>query len=306
MDLSGQLPDQPSYPAAAARAEPFPLRAIVAVCDLSRAGENAAWRAALLAREHGAQLRLLCVRARRAQLPAAQARLDALAAELHKRMQVAATAHAVAGSMHKELAAAAGADLLVLRASGAHPLAEWLAGSHPGRLLRQLERPVLVVRKPAAVGYRRVLASVAFDGRAAAVIAAASGMMRGPHREVLEALAAQPGLARPGSGDRDGMLAARRLRAVVQEVMAREDGARRVVEAPVVVLDHTPAQLLRRERVAFADLLVLARRPADEGDGWLLHGDAQRVLARAASDVLLLPPDADRGSSRAAVRSTAG
>jgi nucleotide-binding universal stress UspA family protein len=293
MDLSGPAPDHPPSLDAAPSAAPFPLRAIVAACDLSPAGENAAWRAALLAREHGAALRLLCVRARRSQLPTAQSRLDALAADLRERMQVAVTADAVAGSLPRELAAAAaGADLFVLRAGSAHPLADWLAGSHPGRLLRHLERPVLVVRKPAAVGYRRVLASVAFDGRAAAVIAAATGMMRGPHGEVLEALAAQPDLARPGNGGRDGLLAARRLRTVVQEVMAREDGARRVVEAPVVVLDHTPDLLLHKERVTFADLLVLARRPADEDDGWLMHGDAQRVLARAASDVLLLPADA--------------
>jgi nucleotide-binding universal stress UspA family protein len=291
MDLSAPLPDHPPS-AGPARAEPFPLKRIVAACDLSPAGENAAWRAALLAREHGAWLRLVCVRARRSQLPAAQAGLDTLAAELQQRMQVAVIAQAVAGAVHKELAgAAAEADLLVLRAAGPHPVAEWLAGSHPGRLLRHCERPLLVVRKPASVGYRRVLASVAFDGRAAAVIAAATGMMRGPHREVLQALEAQPELARPGGAGRDGLLAARRLRAVVQEVIAQEDGARRVPDAPQVVLDHSPELLLQKERSAFADLLVLARRPADAGDGWLLQGDSHQVLSRAASDVLLLPAE---------------
>lgn len=290
-ELSGPSP-APSPSGAAARAEPFPLKRIVAAFDPSPAGENAAWRAALLARDHGAWLRLLWLRPWR-QVPAAQARLDALVADMQRRMQVAVIAQALAGTVHRELAiAAAEADLLVVRAPGAYPVAEWLAGSHPGRLLRHCDRPMLVVRKPASVAYRRVLASVAFDGRAAAVIAAATGMMRGPHREVFQALQAQPELGLAGGAGRDGLLAARRLRAAVQQVMTDEDGARRVLEAPLVVLDHSPELLLQKERSAFAELLVLARRAADDTGGWLLRSDAQQVLASTGCDLLLLPPHA--------------
>lgn len=292
---SGPSPDHPAAPAGAAF---FPLKQIVAVCDDSPGSENAAWRAALLAREHAAGLRLLCLPTRRSRASAAQARLESLLAELQRRMQLAVSAEVVPGPARKELPrAAAQADLLVLRAAGARPLMEWLAGTHPDRLLRHVECPMLVVRKPASVGYRRVLASAACDGQAPAVIAAATAVIRGPHRQILEALTAHPDLVRPGgAGDRDGLLAARRLRAVVQEVMLREGHARHVREAPVVVLDHAPGPLLRQARGAFVELLVLARRRGHESGRWLARSDAQQVLAQAGCDVLLLPVPVAGGS----------
>lgn len=284
---SGSFSDHPASPQ---RATSFPLKQIVAICDGSPAGENAAWRAALLAREHAAGLRLLWLPARRSRGSAAQTGLDSIVAELQRRLQLEVRAEFLAGPASKEIPrAAAQADLIVLRAAGPRPITEWLAGTHPAWLLRQVERPMLVVRKPATVGYRRVLASAAFDGHAAAVIAAATAVIRGPHQQVFEALAAHRDLARSGDlRDRDGLLAARRVRTVVQEVMLREGHARHVREAPVVVLDHSPQPLLRHARTVFAELLVLARRRSDERGRWLARGEAQEVLTAAACDVLLL------------------
>lgn len=271
-------------------AEPFPLKRILVACDLTPAAANAAARAALLAREHGAWLRLLCVRPRRGQLVDAQEQLEALARELQERTGVAVLAQAVAGSVSAELrAASAEADLLVLRSAGRRPLLDWLAGWHPGRLLRHCACPLLVVRKPAAVGYRRVLASVAFDGRAALVIAAAAGMLRGPQREVLQALEQPVAQLRPGQVAADALLAAQRLRRVVQEVMTDDTDARRLCEAPMVALDQPPLALLQKARSAFAELLVLARRPGD--DELLAPSPARELLAASSADVLVLPPD---------------
>ena len=281
-----ELPARPPPPA-----DPFPLKRILVACDLTPASANAAARAALLAREHGAWLRLLCVRPRRSQLAAAQASLDALAAQLQERTGVAVLAQAVAGSVGRELKnAAADADLLVLRCAGRRPLVDWLAGWHPARLLRHCERPVLVVRKPAAVAYRRVLASVAFDGRAAHVIAAAAGMLRGPQGEVLQALEGPVAELRPGPVAAEAVLAAQRLRTVVQEVMTDGTGARRLRDAPMVAVDHSPPLLLRKARAAFAELVVLARRPGEEDP--LAGSDARQVVAGSVADVLLLPPPA--------------
>ncbi|KQT13344.1 hypothetical protein [Ramlibacter sp. Leaf400] len=55
--------------------------------------------------------------------------------------------------------------------------------------------PTFVVRKPATVGYRRVLVAVDYDGEAAGRVAAAAAMTRAPHQEVLRALAADDDLA---------------------------------------------------------------------------------------------------------------
>lgn len=279
----------PVPPPPAARTAPFPLQRIAALCDLTPAGINAATRAALLAREHGAALRLLCVCTRRGQVPHAQERLDTLAADLQRRMHLAPLAQAVHGNLPREAAAAQSeADLLVVRAAGPHPAAEWLLGTHPGRLLH-CTGPLLVVRKPAAVGYQRVLAALGFDGGAVGVIAAAAGMMRGPHQRVREAVGGHADLEAAGPTPADRMLAARRLRALVQDVMAEEAGARAVAGAPQVVLGPSPAELLQKARSALADLVVLARQPGDTRAAWWGRGETHEVMAQARADLLLLP-----------------
>lgn len=268
----------------------FPLRRITALCDLSPAGVNAARRAALLASEHGARLRLACVRSRRAQLAEAETALAGVAADLRQRLPVDIDLHCVQGHpVRAACDAAADSDLLVVRAAGAHPAAEWLLGTHPGRLLPHCAPSLLVVRKPASVGYRRVLASVAFDGGAARVIAAAAGVMRAPHQQVLDALAAEPAWRPSGPAATDRLLAARRLRAVVQDVMADKAGARAIANAPLVVLDPSAADLLQRARSALADVVVLARQPDETGARWPARSAAARVLAGTPSDLLLLP-----------------
>lgn len=274
---------------AAARTAPFPLQRITALCDLTPAGINAATRAALLAREHGATLRLLSVWRRRAQVAVAQARLEALGAELRQRLQVTASVEAVHGNLLRQAAAAVPqTDLLVVRAAGTHAAAEWLLGTHPGRLLH-CAGPLLVVRKPAAVGYQRVLAALAFDGGAVGVIAAAAGMMRGPHQQVLQAVDGHADLAGTGAGAADRLLAARRLRAVVQDVMADAAGTRAVAGAPQVVLAPAPGELLQKARSTLADLVVMARQPGDARAGWWGRSGTHQVMADVRADLLLLP-----------------
>ncbi len=162
------------------------LKRILAVCDLSVAGTNAAWRAGLLARDHGAWLRLLHVGWGSSSVARAKEALDVLAWELQERLKIAVLPQSLRGGFRREVAAAAGdADLVVLRSAQAHPLRDWLGGSHPERLIEACRRPVLAVRRPATVGYRRVLACVDEGDDAAGTLAVATALTRAPAPSVV-------------------------------------------------------------------------------------------------------------------------
>lgn len=279
---------------------PFPLKKVLVVSDLSLASANATWRAGLLARDHGAWLRILYVGRRASGVRQAQATLDALAWELQERLKIAVLAQSVRGDLRKEVAAAAGeADLLVVRTAQAHPLRDWLAGFHPERLIQGCQRPTLVVKKPASVSYRRVLACVDYDGEAAGKVAAAAAMTRAPHGEVLSALREEDART-PRNASTEAQLrgdrhrAAERLRTVVQGAMEAK-AAGSAGEAPSVVFDHSADMLLAKERSILADLVVIGRRPRGAPTLWAPRTCSRTVLAGALADVLVLPDmDPDR------------
>jgi nucleotide-binding universal stress UspA family protein len=273
-------------------AGPFPLKQVLVLSDLSTASANAAWRGALLARDHGAWLRLLHVGRLPSTVRHAEAVLEALAWELQERLGIAVLAQSVRGSFRREAAAAAAeADLLVVRSAQARPLRDWLTGFHPERLVQSCQVPTLVVRKPAAVSYGRVLAAVDNGDDAASKVAIAAAMTRAPHKEVLRALMAEEDRTSSAEprlrGDRHR--AAKRLRTVVQGVMEETDAARRAREAPLVVFDHSADMLLASERSILADLVVIGRAARNTPAWWAPRTNSRIVLAHALSDVLVLP-----------------
>lgn len=144
--------------------------------DLHPDADNAAWRAAMLARPHGGWLRILHVsRLRHPQ--AGRDHLAPLAWRLQEHLQVAVLTHAYRGSLAGELRRAAeDADLVVLRAATGLDAA---TGLHPVRAMLVAGRPTLVVRTPANVPYRRLVVGAAPDADAAASVATAAGLSDG-------------------------------------------------------------------------------------------------------------------------------
>jgi nucleotide-binding universal stress UspA family protein len=279
----------------------FPLRQVLAVSDLSAAATNSVWRAALVAREHGASLRILHVAASRSGAPPAQPALEALGRELHERLKIVVLAQQVAGSFRRELLAALReADLVVVRTSQSQPVRDWMRGTHPERWLHACRVPVLVVKRPTTARYRRILVDAHDAASAPASIAVAAAMARGPYREVLRALEADQDLAqawrRTGDQPRgDRHHAAQRLRGLVRDLMEQGD-ASRIGDAPAIVFDGTAAALLAEGRRIFADLMVLARHAYRQPPLGLRRANTREILARAAADVLVLPGTADRAS----------
>jgi nucleotide-binding universal stress UspA family protein len=140
-----------------------PIATILVATDFRPTGSNAVWRAALLARQLDARLRLMHVvhtagfkplrhwllRPIDIDLEAAQARatLRQLSAEIAGRHDVTAAVEVHVGDPHEELLrASAQADLLVLGQRGRKPWKSLVIGGTADRMLHSSRTPVLVVK----------------------------------------------------------------------------------------------------------------------------------------------------------------
>ena len=133
------------------------LKRVLVLHGLHPDDDNAAWRAALLARAQGGWVRVLHV-SRFRSADSARERLAPLAWRLQEHLQVAVVAQAFRGNRDAEVRRAAeDADLVVLRALSGLDAA---AGLHPMTAARIGMRPTLVVRTPANAAYRRLLLGV--------------------------------------------------------------------------------------------------------------------------------------------------
>jgi nucleotide-binding universal stress UspA family protein len=159
------------------------LRSIVVLADFSPKSDNAVVRAAMLAREHGAALRLLHVVAPRRfapmsvwaphgddaepRLARAQEALAALAARIHASHGVGAECRVRAGeTLDTIVEEARSADLVVVAAKRSNPLRDFVLRTPTERLLRLLQTPMLVVKRAALADYTELLvpASAAWQG----------------------------------------------------------------------------------------------------------------------------------------------
>jgi len=169
-----------------------PFKSILAATDFSAAADQAVRRAALLAQQHGARLRVVHVvnPARLARLRQwvsprtdaepkvddARDQLQRLAAELTSRFGVAAELQLRIGGVVEQLQRVSPrADLLVIGQRRRHALAEIVRGNTAQRLVEHCRRPVLVVKQAAGHAYRRALVPIDFTpaSDAAAFVAAA-------------------------------------------------------------------------------------------------------------------------------------
>lgn len=269
-------------------------RPVLAVGDFTAAGTNAAWRAALVARDLGAPLRLLQPPAASPQQEAAFARL---AAQIRHRVGVAAQVQALVGDFLQEaVRLAREAQLLVIATRPGNPLRALLQGTQAERLIRLCRAPVLVVKRTARGSYRKVLVPVDLGEDAPAVIAAAARLSRDPRMEVLHALARpRPlGLRMPGADLPEAALRLQRsgavahARAALDEVIGAASVRDRVLR-PSVTFGDAARTVLAREQAMRAELVVIGKRSRGLLADFFLGGVTQRVLAASKADVLVLP-----------------
>lgn len=285
------------------------LKCIVAATDFSDAAGRAVSRAALIARQQGAELHLLYVISPLALYPgmdidpvmndttrlaAARSPLDAAARDLHARFGIRAQVVQRIGRSHSQIAeyaSAVAADLVVAGALGKRILPRFLLGSTASRLLRVCPCPVLIVRLDPTEVYRQVLAAVDFFPHTRAVAEWASRLACDGHLQLLHVLEplddsdlrhAGPAAAAAIRQRRDEM------RTIAENLLANlRSGLPGEVESRIEE-GHPPALILACAPTWRAELIVLGR----EGRGGLeklLLGSVSKDVAQAAEcDVLMV------------------
>ena len=289
------------------------LHTLLAATDLSAPSRHAALRAAMLARQTGAQLELMHVLEKGA-LDALRRLLgddgDALPERIRAQAQesltqlcteVGATLGASVGQHLEEgavvessvaLAERLNASLLIVGARGASFMRHWLLGATAERLLRKTLRPILVVKQPPRDVYQSVLVPVDFSPWSQGALRLAQAVAPQAKLILLHAYevpfegkmrfagVAEEAIQRHRVATRQDALA--RLHQSAADASIAEAGW-------LPVLIHGPAapRILEQEEEQGADLVVLGKHGAGMTEELLLGSVTKHVLAQARCDVLV-------------------
>lgn len=258
---------------------------VLALDDGTSSSANAAWRAALVARDLGLSLRLLCA-ARAGPGPA-------LALDIGQRLGIDVEPVLLRGDPLKDVVAAARqAQLVVLGAGRGNPLRNFVLGTQAERLIRLCRVPVLVVKRPATGSYRRVLVPVTLEAGGSQALAMAARVSRGAGLELLHAVEDRSLSVRVADAPealvrqlRDAALV--RARAALEGVVAQAAAAQSV--RPLLAFGDPAMTILAREQAARCDLVVIGKRKRGLLADFFLGSVTQRVLAGSRADVLVWP-----------------
>lgn len=267
---------------------------VLTVCDLSAAAIDATWRAAMVARELGVQLRVLHPLLGGATALKHGGSISELRTEIPRRMAIEVDFETVEHSaLDATVAAARAAALFVLPCQRGNPLREWIMGTQAERLVRLSRSPVLVVKQPALHAYRRVLVAAALEGADAQLLELSTAVAGQARLELLHVL------------DTDEEIVLRELDASPATLRARREyraghahGAlRRLLEpvaatvhsVPAVEFGESASAVVARAHASHSDLVVIGKRRRGLMADYLLGGVTRRVLASTRCDVLVLP-----------------
>ncbi|HET8746969.1 MAG TPA: universal stress protein [Ramlibacter sp.] len=288
------------------------ITTVLAATDFSADAACAAQRAAQLAREHGAALRLVHVvepdfllalrdlvdTHRDLQASVRDQAGIELAAAVQALQQgspgVQVTPVVREGRVLQELGSEEQqADVLVLGARGSHALRELALGTTADRLLRTATRPLLVVRQPPAGPYARVLVLADLEPPSAAALAFAARLAPAASLRLLHAvdLPFEGKLRLAGVGEEE--IAAWRARTAAHahdalERMCDASGQRLRTIVSVQEGDVCRVFLQALEDLR-PDLVVVAREHHAPLSDLLLGSVTRVVLAEASCDVLVVP-----------------
>lgn len=221
--------------------------------------------------------------------------LEALAAEgLHRGLQV--DSRVVTGRVPAAVAAEAdalGADLVVVGARSNDAVGRLLLGSTADRLLRQLERPVLMVRHAPRSDYAKVMVPVDFSASSLSAIRMARAVAPEAELVLMHAFVAPFESRLRMAGVRDGVIDdylrdARQEALVRLHIMARESGLDE--RSARLSVRHGDAQfvILEEARRENFDLIAMGRRGQGFVEQMLLGSVTRHVLAESDGDVLVV------------------
>lgn len=289
------------------------LTSILAATDFSEHARAAVERAAHLAKEQAAALRLLHVISSSALddmrtlmrgsaaiehsvLEEARASLHDTATILTQTTGVTATEEVATGQVIATIRTAAEeADLLVLGARGTNPLRDLVLGTTAERLLRTCRRPTLVVKRAPKGTYGRVIVPVDFSSYSALALAVAGLVAPHAHISVLHAFRVpfEARLHIAGAADDT-------IRRYCDE--RRQEAARRIDRLMTECLPQVPQRtcliergdpspvILAQAQAQTADLIVLGKQGQSRAEELFLGSVTRHVLAGSPCDVLVVSP----------------
>lgn len=283
------------------------LRSILAVTDFSLHGGHAIARAALLCAEHRATLKLVYLtHPDEAPPPDAAVRLMHHALQLRQRhgIQVHAATRIdfTATDVARE---ATNADMVVWGTAPARGLRAWFC-PHPAiHMLRNSQRPVIVVGSAADQPYQSVMVAVDFSQVSHGLVALGLALHPAAQVELFHAIstANEAKLRYAEVSERAIRTYREECRRHAQDRMltlADSYNARRNRLASAIGRGEPARQVLVQQQNTAADLIVVGKRPASMWADVLFESVAQRILLDARSDVLVVPHGfqlASRGSA---------
>jgi nucleotide-binding universal stress UspA family protein len=176
---------------------------------------------------------------------------------------------------------ARGADLIVLGEPAKRRLKELFVGTTAERVVRNSQRPVVVVKTQSDGPYQRVV--VAFDLSEAAERVLDTALSLAPHAQFRLVHASGPG----GAEERE------RTRGHLDDVAkrARDRSAYPSARVALEVVEGHPASVVANARAAFdADLLAMGTHGRGRLQTAFLGSVAQELAATSACDVLVTRP----------------
>lgn len=283
------------------------IATIVAATDFSAAAKRAVRRAALIARQHGAELHLLHVTAPLALYPGQELgpadgtvgdatiheQFDAVARWLREHYGIRVRVAQRIGRAHTRIAdyaATVGADLVAVGARGESSMLRLLLGSAASRLLRVRQGPVLIVRGEPVEPYEQVLAAVDFFPHARAVVEWAGKLARDGRLRLLHVLEPLDERGMRAKGPDDAAIRQRRdeSRAIAENLMADlRSGLQGEVETRIET-GYPPARILECAGDWRPGLIVVGRQGRGGLEEFLLGSVSKGVAQAAECDVLLV------------------
>lgn len=289
------------------------LERVVAATDLSAPARHAAERAALVAKDAGATLRLVHVindpalghlrrlvpESRDDVEPRIRQTIDRdvvrLGDHLAQVYGMTAQAEVVTGALIAGIlghAAANRADLLVLGARGASFMRHLMLGSTAERLIRRSDRPLLVVKQPPHERYRRALVAVDFSRSSLATLAVARAVAPQADLVLLHAYEVPfEDWMRTAEVREEALLhyqgIARRRASVDMHALLQSSGLD-PAEVPTVILKGDPTlRIIEQEQELDCDLIVIGKQGETVTEEFLLGSVTKHVLQQSQSDVLI-------------------
>lgn len=274
------------------------LRSILACTDFSTSTDAVLSRAALLACEHAAMLKLIYVPpANELPCPDAACRLSHHALQLTQRhgIRVRTVAH-VANTLDDVARAAQGADLVVTGTANERSLRAFALGQPEMRLVRKAHLPVLSVRGRSDSAYQRLLVAVDFSEASRNLTKAAFGFSKSGLVELFHAIGTANDARLHDAEVSDRAIRAYRheCRRYAQERMFwltdSTDARRNRVYAAISHGD--PArQASAQQKQGGADLVVVGKRTTSGLSDFVFGSVAERLLRLSSVDVLVVPHD---------------